>query len=263
MKALWLGLMLCCAADAAEAGLSERDLAQVALSPPPNASAPLDLAFRAPDGRTVTLRDAFDRRPALLLLSDFTCRTICGPALVIAAGALEETGLRAGVDFNLVVVGLDPKDTADDARTMLRQIGNPDLAAATRVLAGDAGSVHALTAAVGYNFVYDAAVEQFAHPAGALVLTAAGRVSRALSSLALNARDLRLALVEAGNGRTGTLVDRLTLLCYGFNATHGIYTLLIWRLLEIASISTMLGLATFLAILQRRRRRGRSREATP
>lgn len=263
MKALCLGLMLCCTTGAANAGLSQHDLTQVALSPPPNASVPLGLVFHTSDGRTVTLRDAFDGRPVFFLLADFTCRSICGPALVIAAGALEQTGLLAGVDFNLVVVGLDPKDTSDDARSMLRRIGNPDLAAATRVLTGDRDSVSALTAAVGYSFAYDAAVDQFAHPAGALVLTAAGRVSRTLSSLALNPRDLRLALVEAGNGHVGTLVDRLTLVCYGFNAAQGIYTLLIWRLLEIASILTVLGLAVFFAVLRRRVPREPSREASP
>ena len=56
------------------------------------------------------------------------------------------------------------------------------------------------------------------------MLTADGRVARALSSLALNPRDLRLALVEAGEGRIGGLADRITLLCSGFDPVHGVYT---------------------------------------
>ena len=55
-------------------------------------------------------------------------------------------------------------------------------------------------------------------------LTADGRVSRALSSLALQPADLRLALLEAGEGKIGGLAGRLALLCYGFDAVHGIYT---------------------------------------
>lgn len=263
MKALLIALIFSLSAHAAYAGLSERDVAKVTLSPPPNAAVPLDLVFRDLAGKTETLRDAIDQRPVLLLLVDFTCRTICGPALVIASGALGETGLRAGAEFKLIVVGLDPKDTTDDARAMLRQIGNSDVAAATSVLTGDAITIRNLTSALGYNFIYDPAVDQFAHPAGAVILTATGLVSRAVSSLALNPRDLRLALVDAGGGRTGTLVDRLTLLCYGFDATHGIYTPLIWRLLEVAAGLTILALAAFILLLQRRYRHETSRRTVP
>lgn len=263
MKALLIGLIFSLSVHAAYAGLTERDLAEVTLSPPPNAAVPLNLVFRDLAGKAEILRDAFDQKPVLLLLADFTCHTICGPALVIASGALGETGLRAGADFRLIVVGLDPKDTTDDARKMLRQIGNSNVAAVTRVLTGDAATIRALTTALGYNFIYDPVVDQFAHPAGAVILTATGLVSRALSSLALNPGDLRLALVEAGGGRTGSLVDRLTLLCYGFDALHGIYTPLIWRLLKIAAALTILALAAFILLLQRRYRRVSPQGKTP
>ena len=44
--------------------------------------------------------------------------------------------------------------------------------------------------------------------AAALLLAADGRLSRVLSPLALTGRDLRLALIEAGEGRDDPLVDR-------------------------------------------------------
>lgn len=263
MKVFLIALILCLSAIDANAGLSERELAKVTLSPPPNAAIPLDLVFRDLTGRAVTLGDTLNHVPALLLLVDFTCRTICRPALAIASGALGETGLLAGTDFRLIVVGLDPKDTASDAQALLQQIGNSHVAAATSVLMGDEATIHALTHAVGYRFVYDTTVDQSAHPAGTLVLTAKGLVSRALSSLALNSGDLRLALLEAGRGRTGSLADRIALLCYGFDAIHGVYTLLIWRLLEIGAILTILALAAFILLLQRRYRHEASQETAP
>jgi protein SCO1/2 len=255
MRAFLIGLILSLTANAAHAGLSERDLAGVSLAPPPGATVPLDLLFRDLSGQRLSLKKAIDNKPALLVLVDFTCRTICGPALMIASSALAETGLRATNDYRLIVVGLDPKDTATDALAMLGQIEDPAVAAATTVLSGDAAAVRALTAAIGYKFTYDADADQFAHPAGTVVITGDGRVSRVLSSLALNPLDLRLALVEAGQGRTGSLADRLTLLCYGFDAVHGIYTALIWRVLEAAASLTILVLAGSILVFQRRRLR--------
>ena len=59
----------------------------------------------------MTLGDAIGGRPTLLLPADFTCKQICGPALSVAAGALSQTGLQAGRDYSLVVVGIDAKDS--------------------------------------------------------------------------------------------------------------------------------------------------------
>jgi protein SCO1 len=237
----------------AQAALTLSELDGVSLAPPAGAVAPLALNFRDIDNKRVTLREAIGGRPSLLLFVDYTCRTICGPALAIASGALAQTGLDPA-KYRLVVIGLDPKDSAEDARLMARQIGDPAVERVTILLRGDAGNVHQLTDALGYRYRYDAAADQFAHPAGALVMTADGRVSRILSSLALNPRDLRLALVEAGAGHIGTFADRLTLLCYGFDAAHGIYAPAIARMLKLFAALTVISVVGSIAVLERRRR---------
>ena len=235
------------------AGLSQSDLAAVSLSPAPNAAAPLSLEFRDVRNRRVTLAQAIDGRPAILVFVDYTCRTICGPVLAIASGALSQTGLDPGKDFGLLVIGLDAKDSAADALAMSRQIGDLAVENATTLLLGDARNIHELTEALGYRYKYDAAADQFAHPAGALVMTPDGRISRVLSSLGLNARDLRLALVEAGAGSVGTLGDRLTLLCYGFDAVHGVYTPVIKWMLQLFAVVTLIGLVVLILVLRRNR----------
>jgi protein SCO1/2 len=252
--ALILWLLLVPLVTAARAGLTPNDLAQVSLSPPPDAAVPLRLQFRDLGDRPITLKTAIDDHPSLLLFVDYTCRTICGPALAIASGAVSQSGLDPTRDYRLIVVGLDPKDTVDDMRRMAQQIGDPRIDRATILLRGDPDTIRQLAEALGYHYRYDAAVDQFAHPAGALVLTAEGRVSRVLSSLALNPRDLRLALVEAGDGQTGSLRDQLVLLCYGFDALHGIYTLAIVRTLWLLGVGTVFALLAFLVFLVRRRK---------
>ena len=254
MKGFLVWLLLTASGTTTSAGITPRELANVSLSPPANASVPLQLVFRDLAGQHVSLGQAIDGRPALLLFVDYTCRTICGPALVIASSALSETGLNPRTDYRLIVVGIDPKDGPDDARKMAEQIGDAAVSNATVLLMGDTDSTRQLADAVGYRFSYDVAIDQFAHPAGAPVLTARGNVSRVLSSLALNPLDLRIALVEAGNGVTGSLADRLTVLCYGFDPVHGIYTPIVGRALQIAVGVTVISLIAFIMILRRRSR---------
>lgn len=237
---------------AAVAGLTRAQLDTPKLAPPPDARVPLDLMFRELDNRPVTLREAIGKRPTLLLPVDYTCKQICGPALSVTAGALAGTGLTAGRDYSLVIVGIDPRDGIDAARKFTAaQVGGPGVS----VLTGDSASILALTHAIGYSFVPDETNDAIAHPAGLVSLTADGRVSRALSSLALEPTDLRLALLEAGEGHVGGLVGRLTLLCYGFDAVHGIYTRNIESILKLAGGATVILIITGIGFLMWRAKR--------
>ena len=88
----------------------------------------------------------------LLLPADFTCTQICGPAFSIAASALSQTGLEAGHDYSLVVVGIDAKDSIEDARRFTAgQVGGPGVS----VLTGSDAAIRFLMASIGYRFQRD------------------------------------------------------------------------------------------------------------
>jgi protein SCO1/2 len=256
MRCAVLVLALAIWPAAALAGLTEAQIGQVAVSPPPGARVPTAIVFKDLDGRDVTLGDAIAGRPTLMLPADFTCSQICGPALSIAAGALSQTGLQAGRDYSVVVVGVDANDSIDDARRFTSgQVGGPGVS----VLSGSEATIGSLMASIGYRLQRDAANDAVAHPAAYVTLTADGRVSRVLSSLALQPTDLRLALVEAGDGKIGGLTGRIALLCYGFDAVHGIYTRQITTVLRIGGGLTVGILASALGLtLWRTGKRGAS-----
>jgi protein SCO1/2 len=237
---------------------TQQQLASVSFQPAAGARMPDNAIFDEAGGRSVDVVEALAGRPALVLPVDFTCRSICGPALTMASSALAETGLRPGADFKLVVIGFDPRDNIDQARAFVSERVDPAIAPAMLILQGDAENTGRVMAAVGFRSLYDAETDQYAHPAAALVMTADGRIARALSSLALNARDLRLGLVEAGEGRIGSLADRVTLLCSQFDPIHGMYTGTITRILEIACGITVLALGGALLRLSQRPRQKRT-----
>ncbi len=248
MMTLWPAL--------AAAGLTEQQIGRIALAPPAGAKAPTTLVFKDLHGRDTTLGEAIGGRPTLLLPADFTCKEICGPALSIAASALQRTGLAAGRDYSVVVVGIDARDGIEAARRFSSgQVGGPGVS----VLSGDNNAIDALMSSIGYRFEPDQNNDAVAHPAAFVTLSANGRVSRALSSLALQPGDLRLALIEAGNGSIGGVAGRIELLCYGFDAVHGIYTRQIASVLQVAGAITVVILAGSIGLmLLRGRRRGAS-----
>ncbi|USQ70114.1 hypothetical protein NF552_10975 [Roseomonas mucosa] len=251
-----VAVLLLALAGPARAALTEAQLAEVELAPPPGARLPPGLALRDEDGRDVTPAALQHGLPAVLVLADFTCVTLCGPALGIAAHALAETGLRPGRDVVSLAIALGSRDGPAEARAMkAAHLGGlpPELLAATHFLTGPAAPLAEVQSALGYRAQFDREADRYAHPTGILVLTGDGHVSRLLDGLAPDPGVLRLALVEASQGRIGTLGDRIRLLCYGLDPAHGIYNGVVKRALTMGTVLTLGGLGLFLFLVSRRR----------
>src|SRR5262249_38688396 len=130
-------------------------------------------------------------------------------------------------------------------------------AAGWHFLTGDQPSIERLTRAAGFRYVWDKPTNQFAHPSGVIVLTPDGRLARYMFGIEYGPRDLRLAIVEASDGRVGNPADALLLYCYHYDPMTGRYGFVIMRAIRIAGIATVAGLALFIGLmLQRERRRG-------
>ena len=229
------------------------------MTPPAKAALLLDLPLQGEDGMVHPLRFWLAGKPAVLVLADYTCETLCGPVVSIVSDALTRSGLRPAADFRFVVIGLDPKDTAADAARMKQaQIGLDDeKVAASDFLRGDTAAVEALTHALGFTSVYDRERDQFAHPAAAFVIAPDGRLARVLSGLAVDPVTLRLAIVDAANGTVGTWTNHVRLLCYGYDPASGTYTVAIRRILATAGGLTVAALALLIGLLLRHQYAGR------
>ena len=237
------------------AALTSADLAEASLSPPEGARLPLDLPLVDDAGRPTAPAEALAGRPAVLIFADYTCTTLCGTALSMAAASLGATGLRPGRDFALLVLGINPRGGPADAAAMkAAQLRDSPIGTSARFLTGDPASLAAAENAVGYRAIWDEENRRYAHPLGALLLAPDGRVSRALGGLDLNPDTLRSGLVAAASGSVGTLGERLRLLCYGFDPARGIYSGIAKRLLTVGTAATALALGGFLVVLSRRRR---------
>ncbi|WP_354036495.1 SCO family protein [Bradyrhizobium sp. S3.2.6] len=237
-------------------------LGNVDVAPPSEAGLPVSLVLYGENGAPRPLRFWLDDKPTVWLLADYTCATLCGPMISIVSDALARSGLHPSVDFRLVVVGLDPKDTAADAAAMKRaRIGSDAVLSATDFVRGDAATIGTLARALGFRSIYDTEHDQYAHPAAAFVITPSGDLASALSGLAVDPTTIRLALIAAGEGKTGGWTDHLRLLCYGYDPASGTYTLAIGRLLAAAAAVTVAVLVLLIGILFRHERLARGMRA--
>ena len=236
------------------AALSTTDLMNTEAAPATDAVLPPLLPLQGEQGEARSLRQWLGNTPSIWILADYTCETLCGPLISIVSEALERTGLRPGLDFRLIVVGLDPKDTAADAAAMKdAQVGREsNLDRETFFLRGTAENVSELTKALGFHSVYDSEHDQFAHPAAAYVVTPAGHVARVLSSLGAPRNRLAAGAGPCQPGSHRSWTDHVRLLCYGFDPSRGAYTAAIGRVISGAGALTLIALGLFILALSRR-----------
>ncbi|MGB7256947.1 MAG: SCO family protein [Pseudolabrys sp.] len=232
------------------ARITPAEYRDIGVSVPQGAALPLGATVTDEKGHRLSLRDIVTK-PAVLVFADYTCRTLCGPIVAFVSSALQQSGLDPGRQFELVAIGLDPKDGADAAEKMRHDhlADSPGLDAATHFVTADEATIKTLTAALGYRYRYDADDDQYVHPAAAYVLRADGVVARVLTGIGLSGGDMRLALVEAGEGKIGTLRDKIRLLCSGFDPAHGTYNVMVSRMLTVTGLVTMLTLGGGIGIL--------------
>jgi protein SCO1/2 len=232
-----LALML--VATPASAQLTQRDLAGAVARPAPGVRLPEALPLFDLAGRRTTLPQVADGKPLVLIFADFTCKHLCGPGLVLTAGALHDSGRVAGQDYRLAIVGLDPKDDVAAARHYVEPLGSlPDVARTTAVLRGTPPAVAALTRALGYGYAYDAGSDQYAHDASIYVFAGDGRLAALLPEMALTPAMLRGAL--SGAAPPVSLGARVAHLCYGLSALTGRFDQPVVRMLQLLTAFALL-----------------------
>lgn len=202
----------------------------------------------------------FDGRPVIVVPVQHRCPNLCGLSLETLGRAIEGQSYRPGRDFDLIVLGIDPRETPQDARLSLERLSRAAWKSRTASVVAEPAAAKAITGSLGYRYATDPASGQIAHIAAIAVLGSDGRLSRWLPGLGLRPADLHLAITEAGSGGVGGIGDRVGLLCFHYDPANGRYSLAITRVLAFAGGLTVVILVGFVGLaLARERRRARDR----
>ncbi len=216
---------------------------------------PLDLLFVNSRGDTVTLGQYFKQgKPVLLSMVYYECPMLCTLVLNGLTNALQQIPWTPGREFQMVTVSIDPEETPDLAAQKkyryLRSLRKPGIPEEGWVfLVGDSSQSKKLADALGFRYKYDAKQDNYAHPAVAFLLTENGKISRYLYGIEFKERDLRLALLEAGEGKIGNTLDKIILFCYHYDPDSQSYTLFATNLMRLGGVLTVIVLGILLGIL--------------
>lgn len=216
---------------------------------------PPNLAFVDDTGHTVKLGDYFGKKPLILNLVYYNCTMLCGEVLAGLTGAMKLVKFNVGNEYDVLTVSFDPRETpamaAAKKSEYMKRYGRPNAAAGWHFLTGSAESINALTKAVGFQYQYDAAHNQYAHATAIMVLTPQGRISRYFYGVDFPPKDLRMGLVEASQGKIGNPIDEVLLYCYHYDPATGKYGAVVNHMLKLGGVLTILLVGGLLLILFR------------
>ena len=226
------------------------------------ADIPLDARFVDSDGREVSLKQFFDgKTPIILTLNYYECPMLCTLQLEDLVKTLQLSKMEPGKDFRVLTVSFNHLETPQQAKlkrdAYLARYAHPRGANGWGFLVGPKSSIARLTEAVGFKFKWVEQNQEYSHAATLILCTPDGKVSRYLG-LNTEPKVLRLSLVEASNGKTGTLFDQLFLFCYHYDPAANSYAAVAMNIMRLGGVATLLALAVFglgLWMYELRRRR--------
>jgi protein SCO1 len=239
-----------------------RMLTEIGLDQKLGYSLPLDAVFRDEEGRSVRLGDYFGTRPVILTLVYYECPMLCTQVLNGLTAAMRTLQFSVGQEFDVVTVSFDPTETPELAAAKkaayLERYGRESAAAGWHFLTGDQRYIEALTKAVGFRYAYNESLDEFAHVSAIMVATPDGKLSHYFYGIDYGPRDLRLALIEAGERKVGSPVDQILLYCFHYDPSSGQYSLAVMRLVRTAGFATLVALVGGIAVMRRREHRARA-----
>jgi protein SCO1/2 len=238
------------------------NLGNVSIEQKLGAQLPLNLVFRDETGQNVTLGQYFKPgRPVVLNLVYYDCPMLCTEVLNGLSSTFRLVTFDIGKDYEVITVSFDkrekPELAAAKKKAYLQRLGRPGAEKGWHFLTGDQPSIDALTNAVGFHYVWDESMQQFAHATAVMIATPEGQLSHYFYGVEYAPKDLRLALVEASHSKIGNPVDAILLYCYHYDPRTGKYGAVVANIVRLGGAITVLILGSFLIVMFRSESKGK------
>ena len=209
---------------------------------------PLDLTFIDENGESVTLGDVVNGElPVLIAPVYYRCPQLCTLVLNGMVDGLDEVQFQPGKDYRLLsftfAEGEDYELSAAKRSAYLTRFPSADVDGGWTFLAGAEGddtNAKALCSAIGFGYTYHEPSGEYIHPACVAFISPDGFITRYMNDVAFPPKDLRLAIVEAGNGKVGSPLDKFLLFtCFAYNADSAGYSVSVMKLMRSGGILTV------------------------
>jgi len=220
---------------------------------------PLDLTFIDETGKSRTLKDYMDGKPTMISLNYFRCAGICAPQLNDMAKMLDRLDLAENIDYKAITISFAEDETPELAtakrKSHLASIRRNFVQDAWHFVIGENNSSAVLAEKVGFTYeksVSPAGVVDYVHPAVLIMLSPEGKVTRYLNGIEQLPFDVKMALMEAGQGKVGPTIAKNLLYCFAYEPKSKTYIFQWEKVAATVMFAIMFGFFIYLVKTSRR-----------
>ncbi len=214
---------------------------------------PLDLTFLNEKSQSVTLKELMAGKPTIITLNYFKCAGICTPQLNDLAKMLSRLELAENTDYKVLSIGFAedeiPALAAAKRKNILASMSRPYVSDAWHFVIGENNSSHILADAVGFAFekqVSPSGQVEYIHAGAAIVLSPEGKVTRYLNGINQLPFDVKMALIEATDGRVGPTIAKTLLFCFAYDSENKKYVFMWEKIGAVIMLTIVFGFFIYL-----------------
>ncbi|MHB8862401.1 MAG: SCO family protein, partial [Pirellulaceae bacterium] len=171
-----------------------------------------------------------------------------------------------GDEYRMLTVSIDPKESPERAAMTrdkyLRHYGREGVGAGYASLTGKNEQIKKLADTIGFHYRYVPETREYSHAAMTMICTPDGRLSRYLGGIEYDPQTLRMALLEASEGKIGSPMDHLFLFCFQYDSSSGKYGPSAFKLMRIGAAAMVVVVGGVLLVYWRRESGRTSQDTT-
>jgi protein SCO1 len=179
---------------------------------------PDDIEIINTKGQRVNMMSLIDK-PTVLSIVYYRCPGICSPFMTSIAEVVQNSDLVLGKDFQILNISFDPTEgttlstaNQNSYHMLIKKDFDPD---GWRFFTTDSLNSRKLTDAVGFRYKRQGL--DFMHTSAMIFVSDDGKITRYLHGTYFLPMDLKLAVVETAQGRSGPSMSRLLSYCYSYD----------------------------------------------
>ncbi len=179
---------------------------------------PQDIEIINTKGERENLFSLLDK-PTVLAIVYYRCPGICSPFMTSVAEVIQNSNMVIGQEYQVLNISFDPTEgpmlalaNQNSYHMLIKKDFDPN---GWRFFTTDSLNSRKLTDAVGFRYKRQGL--DFIHTSAMIFVTDDGKITRYLHGTYFLPMDLKLAVVETSQGKSGPSMSRILSFCYSYN----------------------------------------------